>query len=81
MDHIGKVEELRREEGMREAISELKTLMRKQRIGKNSSDLTKLPGSIDGGITQTLHGGRKGKSPVDLKVAKIKKRYVISLYR
>ena len=34
LDHIGKVEELRHEEGMQESISELKTLMRGQRIGK-----------------------------------------------
>ena len=32
LDHIGMVEELRHEEGMRESISELKTLMHGQRI-------------------------------------------------
>ena len=57
---------------MQEAISELKTLMRKHRIGKNSSGLMKLSGNLSERITKTLLYGRKGKSPVDLKVEKIK---------
>ena len=72
LDHIGKVEELRREEGTQEAISELKTLMRGQRIEQNSPDLSKLSGNLGGRITKTLLYGKKGKSPVDLKVGEIK---------
>ena len=43
------VEELRHEEGMQESISELKTLMRGQRIEQNSSGLMKLSGNLGGG--------------------------------
>ena len=60
LDHIGKVEELRHEEGTQEAISELKTLTRGQRIGGNSSDLLKLPGNLSEGITKSFFMGRKG---------------------
>ena len=73
LDHIGMVEELRYEEGMQESISELKTLMRGQRIEQNSSDLMKLSGNLGERITKTLLYGKKGKSPVDLKVEKIKR--------
>ena len=73
MDHIGTVEELRHEEGMQESISELKTLMRGQRIEQNSSDLMKLSGNLGGRITKTLLYGKKGKSPVGLKAEKIKR--------
>merc|ERR1712112_463862 len=68
LDHIGVVEE-----GMQESISELKTLMRGQRIDQNSSDLTKLSGNLGERITKTLLYGKKGKSPIDLKVEKIKR--------
>ena len=59
LDHIGTVEELRREEGMQEAISELKTLMRKQRIEQNSSDLMKLSGSIGGELRKLFMEGKE----------------------
>ena len=52
------VGELRHEEGMQESISELKTLMRAQRIEQNSSDLMKLPGNLGGGITKTVLYGK-----------------------
>ena len=52
LDHIGMVEELRHEEGMQESISELKTLMRGQRIEQNSSDLMKLSGNLGERITE-----------------------------
>ena len=68
LGHIGTVEELRHEKGMQESISELKTLMRGQRIEQNSSDLMKLSGNLGGRITKTLLYGKKGKSPADLKV-------------
>ena len=51
---------LRREEGWRGAISELKTLMRERRIGQNSSDLTRLSGNLSvGGVAKTLLSGRE----------------------
>ena len=58
---------------MQEAISELKTLIHGHRIGQNSSDLMKLSGNLGERITKTLLYGKKGKSPVDLKVEKIKR--------
>ena len=67
------VEELRHEEGMQESISELKSLMRGQRIEQNSSNIMKLSGNLGERITKTLLYGKKGKSPIDLKVGKIKK--------
>ena len=73
LDHIGMVEELRHEEGMQESISELKTLMHGQRIDQNSSNLMKLSGNLGERITKTLLYGKKGKSPIDLKVEKIKR--------
>merc|ERR1712112_36235 len=73
LDHIGMVGELRHEEGMQESISELKTLMRGQRIEQNSSNLMKLSGNLGERITKTLLYGKKGKSPIDLKVEKIKR--------
>ena len=72
LDHIGMVEELRHEEGMRESISELKTLMRGQRIGQNSTDLMKLSGNLGGRITKILLYGKKGKYPAGLKAGEIK---------
>ena len=73
LDHIGMVEELRHEEGMQESISELKTLMHGQRIEQNSSNIMKLSGNLGERITKTLLYGKKGKSPIDLKVEKIKR--------
>ena len=46
LDHLGRVEELKHEEGAKEAISEIKTLTRRQRIDRNSPDLAKLPGGL-----------------------------------
>ena len=60
MDHIGKAEGIRREEGTREAISESETLTRGHRVEQNSPDLMKLPGNIGGRITKTLLYGKKG---------------------
>ena len=73
LDHIGAAGELRNEEGAQESISELKTLMRGQRIDRNSSNLMKLSGNLGERITKTLLYGKKGKSPIDLKVGKIKR--------
>ena len=52
LDHLGRVEELKHEEGTKEAISEIKTLMQKQRIDQNSSDLMKLSGGLTERITK-----------------------------
>ena len=75
------MEGLRREEGMQEAISELKTLMRGQRIDQNSSDLMKLSGNLGGGDNENSSLWKEREIPVGLKVEKIKGRYVILLYR
>ena len=64
------MEELRREEGMRESISELGTLTHGHRIGQNSSDLMKISGNLGGGITKNSSLRKERKSPVDLKVEK-----------
>ena len=60
LDHIGKVGELRHEEGTQESISELKTLMRGRRIEQNSSDLMELSGNLSGELRKLFFMIGKG---------------------
>ena len=76
MGHLCQVEALRREEWTKEVITELKALMRGQRIGRNSLDNLKIPGSASGRIVKTSIYGKERKSAVYLKIGKAEKSLI-----
>ena len=51
IDHLGNVE-AKREEGAKEAILELKSLIRRHRINNKSPGKTKISGSLAGRVTK-----------------------------
>ena len=65
--------ELKQEEGMGDAVTELKSLTRGHRIGSNSADNAKIPGSLAGRNANTLIHGEEKKSAADSEICKIKK--------
>ena len=76
VERLSPVGELKREEGPKEAITELKSLMRGQLIGDNSSGNLKMSGSLSGRITKTPIHGEERKSAVHLEIAKGKKALI-----
>ena len=73
MGNLGKVEELKRDEGARDAISELKSLIRSRLIENNSGGVTqKISGSLSGRILEMLIYGEEQKSAMGLEIGKIK---------
>ena len=64
---------LKREEGTKDDISELKSLIRGHRVGTNSAENPKISGSLADRIAKTLIYGKKRKSDTDREIEKIKK--------
>ena len=60
MGHLSHVGELKHEEGAKEAMSELTSLMRGHHIGRNSAGNLKISGALSGKITKTLLNGKGG---------------------
>ena len=75
-EHICQVGELKHEEGVKDAITEVELLMRGHHIGSNSPDGLKMPGSMDDRIAETLIYGKGRKSEADLKIGEIKKALI-----
>ena len=73
MRHISQVGELKHEAGIKEAITELESLMRGRHIANNSEDNSEISGSLYGRIVKTWIYGKGMKSTVYLEIAKIKK--------
>ena len=59
MEHLSQVAELKHDEGVGEAITELKSLMRGHHIGNNSAGNLKIPVSSSGRIAQTSIYGKE----------------------
>ena len=76
MDHLGNMEELKHEEGTKEAIAELESLIHGQRMGSNSPDKPKISGALAGRITKTLIYWKERKSETDLAIGEIKKALI-----
>ena len=64
------------EERMREAITELESLMLGKHIGHNSPGSLRITDSANGRVTKTLIYGKIKKSPIDLEIAKAKKAII-----
>ena len=73
MDRLCNMGELKHEEGMEDAILELKSLIRGQRMGSNPADRPEITGSLAGRIAKTLIYGNRRKSDTGLGIGKIKK--------
>ena len=73
MDHLGNVEELKHDEGLKDAILELESLIRGHRMGRNSADNPKITGPLADRIAKTSIYGNRRKSDTDLKIGEIKK--------
>ena len=67
-DHLGDMEDLKHEQGTKEAIVEMRSLIHGQRMGINSPDKPKISGSLAGRITKTLIYGGERKSETDLEI-------------
>ena len=67
MVRIGNMEDLKREEWTKDAITELKSLFRGKRIERNSAGNSEISGSLAGRIAKQLIGGKEKKSDADLK--------------
>ena len=57
---------------MKDAILELKSLIRGNRMGRNSAENPKIPGPLPDRITKTQIYDKQRKSATDLGIAKIK---------
>ena len=68
--------ELKHEEGMRDAITELKSLMHGHHIENNSADNSKISGSMSGRVVETSLYGKGTKSPADSEIEKAKKALI-----
>ena len=73
INHLSNVEEVKHEKGMKEAITELKSLIRHHRINRNSINKTGTEGSLTDRITKLSIYGKEKKSETDQKIGKIKK--------
>ena len=60
VDRLCNMGELKHEEGAKEAMSELTSLMRGHHIGRNSAGNLKISGALSGKITKTLLNGKGG---------------------
>ena len=65
--------ELKHEKGAKEAIVELESLIRWQRIARNSAGNPNNSGSLTDSVAKTLFYYKLGKSDTDLGIGKIKK--------
>ena len=65
--NLGKVGDLKHEEGMKDDIAELKSLIRGQRVESNSADSSEISVSLSAIIVETLLYGKEKKSDTDLK--------------
>ena len=72
-ERLRQVGELKHEQGTKEAITELKSLMRWHRVENNSARNSEISGSLSGRIAETSIYGKERKSDVDLELGKIKK--------
>ena len=65
---------LKREEGTKDDISELKSLIRGHRVGTNSAENPKISGSLADRIAKTLIYGNRRNSATDFEIGKKRKR-------
>ena len=72
-EHSGNAEELKHEEGAKDSIKKLESLMRGHHIENNSADNSKIAGSSSGETAKTSLYGKGKQSGIDLKTKKIKK--------
>ena len=71
MGHLSRSVESKHEEGTKEAIKELKSVMRGQHIARNLAGKLKILGPLSGGISKKLiHGKERRKSAVGWGIAK-----------
>ena len=75
-EHLGSAGELKRGEGTKDAITELKSLIIGHRIGSNSADNAEIPGALSDRTAEALSYGKAKKSGADLKIGKIKKAII-----
>ena len=59
MEHLGQVGGLKREEGMQYAITELKSLLRGEKVDINSACSSKIPVSLPGRIANAFLYGKE----------------------
>ena len=74
--HLGNLQELKNEEGMKDTVTESKSLTRGHRIESNSVGNSEIPGSLAGGIAKTLIYGEAKKPDADLKIGIIKRAII-----
>ena len=58
-ERLGIMWDLKRGEGTKDSITESESLIRGHRIDSNSADKSKIPGSLAGGIAETLIYGKE----------------------
>ena len=66
----------KQEKGMWDSIFELKSLIRRQRMGSNSAGNPKIPGSLTDRVTKTLIYGKQEKSDTDMRIGGVKKALI-----